>query len=127
MLTPPADDPPDWVFGTLAGLARSTWDTGRTYEIGDRIDALEPIDGDASSLEAYAVARDPLVTPAELPFGRFAFHRLVGITRDELEEMKATSTAAVLERFDGALVTDPGAGQGPHGRDERPRGSRSDP
>ena len=107
MLTPATDEPPDWVFSTLAGLAQSTWDSGRTHDVGDRFDVLDSIDGRDSRLEAFAVAEDPLVTPAGLPFGSYAFHRLVGITRDELEEMKATSTAAVLERFGAALLTDP--------------------
>ena len=95
------------MFNTLAGLAQSTWDSGRIHTPGDRIDVLDSIDGRDSGLEAFAVAEDPLVTPTAFPFGSYAFHRLVGITRDELEEMKATSTAAVLERFGGALLTDP--------------------
>jgi hypothetical protein len=107
MLTPSTDEPPMWVFDTLAGLAKSTWETGRPYDPGDRIDILKPIDGGASELTAYAVAEDPLVTPDEFPFGRYAFHRLVGIAEPELLEMKATSTAQVLERLDPKLITDP--------------------
>ena len=80
MLTPELPEPPEWAFGLLATLARMTWDDGRTHETGDRIDFLEPIDGADSSLEAYAVALDPVVTPTDFPHGRYAFHRLVGIT-----------------------------------------------
>ena len=59
MLTPATDEPPDWVFSTLAGLAQSTWDSGRTHDAGDRIDVLDSIDGGDSGLEAFAVAEDP--------------------------------------------------------------------
>jgi suppressor of fused-like protein len=107
LLTPAADEPPRWPFRLLLGLAQRLEQDGRWHDVGHRIDLGEPLDGGGSGLTALAVAKDPHATPADFPFGRYAFLRLVGITGDELREMQATSTADVLARFDPALVTDP--------------------
>ena len=50
--------------------------------------------------EAVAFVSDPsLPVWTTSPNGSFEFYELVGVTPDELAEMQATSTAAVLARM----------------------------
>src|SRR5712691_10241740 len=100
---------PEWPFNVLVALAKHTRNNGKPFWVGDRIDFGEPIDGGTSRLSAFAVAIDTELPILHTPNGRMAFHQLVGITADELAEMKQTSTASVLEKLQktsSLLITD---------------------
>jgi len=104
-------EPEGWPFNELEFIARHTRTRGHPFRVGDRIDRERPIGGlDQTRLTAFAVLPDPELVPMTTPNGSFEFRQLVGITADELTEMRATSTEAVLNRLRRAspkLVTDP--------------------
>jgi hypothetical protein len=100
---------PEWPFNVLVALAKHTQNNGKPLWLGDRIDFGGPIDGGTSRFTALAVAMDPELPILHTPNGQTAFHQLVGITADQLAEMKQTSTASVLEKLQGTnslLLTD---------------------
>jgi hypothetical protein len=105
------DEVPPWPFNELEFIARYTHDNNHPFEVDDRIDRGLPITGSADTrLTAFAVTLDATLPPTTSPNGAVEFRQLVGITAAELAEMKATSTAAVLDRFrqtDPLLITDP--------------------
>jgi len=63
-----------------------------------------------TKLTAVAFTLDPQLGSIDTPHGRVDFLLVVGITTDELDRMKATTTAAILEDLNRslALVSDPG-------------------
>lgn len=104
------DVPPRWALNLVDQVAKSAW-RGTGYEPGHRLQC-GPITGDEECrLIALAFTVDPeLPETIQGPNGRFVFLQMVGITAEELDEMKASSTPAVLGRLqDGnpRLVTDP--------------------
>jgi suppressor of fused len=105
------DQSPAWPFELLEKVARYTQDNAHPFEVGDRLDPGGPITGrDDTRLVAVAFALDPEVPATDSPNGRLEFRQLVGITRDELDEMKATNTARIIARFqltNPLLITDP--------------------
>jgi Suppressor of fused protein (SUFU) len=59
---------------------------------------------------ALAFVEDPVLRAFDTPLGRVEFITVVGITSDELEPMKASSTDAVVDELrqrSPKLVTDP--------------------
>lgn len=103
------DQPPQWAFELLMGIARTTVRHGERYEAGVRL-GTGPIPGDDSKLVAVAFAPDGLVQPTQFPFGEYCFLQAVGVTQSEREEMQRSSTEAVLARLraeDSLLRTDP--------------------
>ena len=109
MRTPPTESPPDWAFGVLASLAKLTQGNQVLFGDGHRLQTGHPLAGLPTRLTAVAFALDPQLGVIATPHGKVQFLLVVGITTDELERMKATSTANVLGELDGAinLVTDP--------------------
>lgn len=105
------DDAPGWPFDLLEKLARHTQTQDQPFWVGDRPDLAGPITGSTDSrLVAVAVVVDPELGAVASPNGSFEFRQVVGITADELEEMRATSTDQVLQRLatgNPLLVTDP--------------------
>jgi suppressor of fused-like protein len=106
-----AGEPPAWPYQLLEQTARYTHSTGRPFKEGDRLDPGGPITGvDGSSLVGVAFLRDPQLPDRDSDNGRLAFLQMVGITRAELDEMKATTTAAVIARLKSSnplLITEP--------------------
>ncbi len=105
------DSPPDWPFALLANVAAAAR-AGNDFAAGHRLQVGGPITGDSDTvMEAVAFVSDPsLPVWTSSPNGSFEFYELVGITPDELAEMQASSTAAVLARLAGrnpVLITDP--------------------
>jgi hypothetical protein len=81
-------------------------------KLATRLDSGSPITGGdpPSCLTALAFAAGPELGPIQTPNGEVTFLAPVGITPDDLAEMKATTTAAVLDRIRASnplLVTDP--------------------
>ena len=110
MLTAGGDEPPEWAWRLLHALAAAAVRDGRRHDAGDRIDLGEPLDGGTSALTALAIRDDPLAEPQPSPFGRYRLLQLVGVTAEQLEEIRAGSTEAVLARLtagDGLLRTAP--------------------
>lgn len=110
--TPPAAEAPGWALGLLRSLGSSVFSSGRTYGDGHRVDVRQPITGGdpPTQLSAIALTTDPMLGEIDTPNGHVEFLRLVGITADELDQMKAKSTASVLAELaaaNPALVTDP--------------------
>ncbi len=107
---PKTTEPPRWASTLLDQIAKATALEGLVFGVGHRLDAMKPIDGDRSPFGAVAFALDPQLQEIDTPNGRLQLLQLVGITLEELEEMKATSSKAVLDRLarvDPLLVTDP--------------------
>ena len=85
--------------GGSHALAAAAVRDGRRHDAGDRIDVGEPLDGGTSALTGLAIRDDPLAEPQPSPFGRYRLLQLVGITAEQLEEIRAGSTEAVLARL----------------------------
>jgi Suppressor of fused protein (SUFU) len=90
--------PPQWPFVLLEKLAQ-TVRSGSGYWIGHRADVGGPIDGGASRLNGLAFVRDPELGEIDTPNGSLMFIQIVGVTHDELSEMRASSTERVTSRL----------------------------
>jgi hypothetical protein len=102
------DQPPAWALRLLQQLGRYAFDSEHLLSSGDRMDPGGPITGAPDTrLTAVAFADDPQLTAIDTPHGAVRFLTVVGITPDELAEMKATSTAEVLAGLSPLLITDP--------------------
>lgn len=105
------NESPAWPFDLLEKVARYTQENAHPFQVGDRLDPGGPITGqDDTRLVAVAFANDPELPATDSLNGRFEFRQLVGVPREELDEMKATNTADVLARFqitNPLLITDP--------------------
>jgi Suppressor of fused protein (SUFU) len=105
------DQPPQWALRLLRALGGAIHSTGRPFADGHRLDPGGPITGsDDTRLRAVAFATDPELDGVETMNGRVEFLQVVGITMEELDTMKETSTAAVLDglrEHDPLLRVDP--------------------
>jgi hypothetical protein len=114
----PATEAPTWPFALLEPLARHTRIEAHPFLVDDRLDFDGPITdtekkGRATAhdtrLVALAFTRDATLLPIASVNGSVDFRQVVGITADELAEMRASSTEAVLQRLRSTnplLVTD---------------------
>lgn len=107
----PPGEPPGWPFGLLELIARHTQSNAHPFLVGDRLDLGTPLTSDeATLLTAVAVVPDPQLAEVSSPNGRFEFRQIVGVTADELAEMRSSSNESVLDRLRAGnplLVTDP--------------------
>jgi hypothetical protein len=103
--------PPAWSLNLLDKLGRYVFSSGRPFEPGHRMDPGGPITGKPDTrLTALAFAEDLQLPHIDSPFGSARFLTVVGITADELAQMKATSTHQVLDTLAAGsptLITDP--------------------
>lgn len=101
---------PRWAWSLLDAVAGVT-QQGTVFSAGHRLATGHSITGDDDTLlSAVAFTIDPDLTTISTPHGRVDFLLLVGVTPEEVEEMKASSTADVLARLgqeNPRLVTDP--------------------
>ncbi len=109
MRTPLSEATPDWAFNVLAFVANLTQKEKIVFGAGHRLQTTHPLAGLPTRLTAVAFTLDPQLGAISTPHGKVEFLLVVGITTEELEQMKATSTAAVLAELDTSihLVTDP--------------------
>ncbi len=109
MRVPLVDEPPEWPFGVLVALAKLTRNDGMVFGSGHRLQTGHPLAGLPTGLTAVAFTLDPQLGAIDTAHGRVEFLLVVGITTEELERMKATSTAAILGELAAStmLVTDP--------------------
>jgi suppressor of fused len=104
------DEPQGWALELLRAVAHVTQQRGVVFGEGHRLDVGSGIGGDRSLLRAVAFTRDHTIQPRLFPFGNYTFLQMVGVTFSELQEMRASSTEAVLRRLaerDPQLRTDP--------------------
>ncbi|MDG4783923.1 suppressor of fused domain protein [Micromonospora sp. WMMD961] len=106
-----ADEPPAWSLRLLERLADYVFTSGKPFAEGHRMDPGGPITGQANTrLRALTFVADPELPPINSPHGSARFLTVVGITANELDRMKATTTAEVLSELaecSPMLVTDP--------------------
>lgn len=106
-----AAQPPSWPLRLLTQLGRYVFSTGNAFTSGHRLDPRGPITGSPDTrLTAVAMTNDPQLGPINTPYGTARFLAVVGITADELDRMKASSTATVLTELASRsplLITDP--------------------
>lgn len=109
MRAPIGDQPPEWPWGVLVSLAKLTRSGQMQFGPGHRLQTGHPLAGLPTRLTAVAFTHDPELGTIETPNGRVDFLLVVGVTTPEVEQMKATSTAAVLDQLAPStrLVTDP--------------------
>ena len=102
-----AAEPPEWPVELLNKLGKYVYESDVAFEHGHRLDPGGQITGGdpRTRLTALAFANDPEFDPIDTPAGRVEFITVVGITRDELEQMKATSTDEVLETLRASSKT----------------------
>lgn len=99
------EQPPPWTLRLLQQLGRYVFSSGRPFDHGHRMDPGGPITGKPDTrLTAVAFATDPELGTISTPHGTVHFLTVVGITGEELAQMKATSTAHVLA---GLTATSP--------------------
>lgn len=105
-----ADQPPAWTLRLLQQLGRYVYSGQRPIRPGHRMEPGGPITGSPGTrLTALAFVDDPQLPSIDTPNGRMQFLTVVGITAEELAQMKATSTGQVLVELAAAsplLVTD---------------------
>jgi hypothetical protein len=105
------DEPPQWSLELLQRLVKYVFDEGKPFADGHRMDPGGPITGESgTNLTALAFVKDPQLPAIDSPHGAAEFLTVVGITGEELERMKATSTADVMRELadrSPLLVTDP--------------------
>jgi hypothetical protein len=114
MRTPRAageDQPPQWPLRLLNRLGTYVFSAASPFAAGHRMAPGGAITGaDDTRLTALAFTLDPDLESISTPNGSVEFLQVVGITDDELAQMKASSTTAVLEALatqNPKLVTDP--------------------
>ena len=105
-------EPPAWPRKLLDKLGSYVYSSGRPFAAGHRFDFGEPITGGIppSNLTCVAFAVDPQLGKIETPNGSVTFLTLLGITAEELAQMKSSTTAAVIDelaRSNHRLVSDP--------------------
>lgn len=105
-------EPPAWPRALLDRLGSVVYSSGRPFGVGHRLDAVSQITGGnpPTRLTCIAFTDDPELGTIETPNGSVTFLAVVGITPDELAEMKASTTATVLGQIRASnplLVTDP--------------------
>jgi suppressor of fused-like protein len=105
-------EPPLWPATLLGQLGTYVFSTGNVFDPGHRFDARAELTGGtpATHLTAIAFAEDPQLGIIDTPNGSVTFVTAFGITRDELDRMKASRTSAVMDEFrttNNLLITDP--------------------
>ena len=105
------DQPPTWPVQLLAQLGGHVFSTGQPFAAGHRVGGTGlSTDNPDSRLAGVVLADDPELAPVGTVHGRVEFLQVVGATADELERMRASTSAEVLAELraaDPLLVTDP--------------------
>jgi suppressor of fused len=105
------DDPPDWVWSFLQGLARYVFETGNVFAQGHHMDLHGPIAlaHPETAIRAIAFARDPQLPGITTSHGVLDFVQVVGLTIDEYEAAQDWNTDALLDvirQSNRLLITD---------------------
>ncbi len=108
------DDDPRWVVSLMQNLARYVFETGNWFDEYHFIPANGPIRLETDTeIVGIAFVLDPELGSINTPHGEVNFLQIVGITEDELEQLKAnpkiSETKKLLEKLkekSPLLVTD---------------------
>lgn len=105
-------EPPTWPFNLLGQVAKFVRNQDVLVEEGHRMDTRNSITGSPDSrLTVLAFTADPQLPAIATPNGRVFFLQLVGVTADELAQMKQSSTTEILRELSAGnplLITYPG-------------------
>lgn len=105
------DDPPEWVWSFLQGLARYVFQTGNVFAPGHHMGLNGPIAlaHPGTRIRAIAFAHDPQLPGTTTAHGALHFVQVVGLTTDEYEAAQDWDTDALLtliRESNPLLVTD---------------------
>lgn len=89
-----SEAPPDWAVRVLARLGELVFQRAAPFLPGGRIEIPDPANG---APPALAWIEDPELAPIATPFGSVQFVATVGISQAQVEAMRASSTATVLD------------------------------
>lgn len=104
------DTPPTWPVSALSLLGRHVFANASPFGAGHRVGGGLATDDPTSAIAGLAFAPDPELGELDTPNGRVVLLTAVGVTAEELERMRSTSTSAVLDdlrQSSPLLVTDP--------------------
>ena len=91
-------EPPRWPLNFLQNIARYVFRTGNVFAPGHWMTANGPIAaGTDTLLTEMGFVQDPELPPIHTPFGDLMFLQLVGLTADELREVRRWNVAGALQ------------------------------
>jgi hypothetical protein len=94
------EEPPRWALNLLQNLARYVFRSGNPFDAGHYLDCQGPIAlGQATDVRAIVFAPDSELSEIETPNGKLRFLQVVGITLDELRQIKKWNAEGFLEVF----------------------------
>lgn len=98
---------PTWAIQVMNNLARYVFKSGNWFEENQYIPANGPIRlHTETEIVGFVFAVDPELGTIETPHGALTFLQLVGITKNELENLKANSTTTEVEKLINNLKKD---------------------
>lgn len=91
-------EPPSWPLNFLQNIARYVFRTGNVFAPGHWMTANGPIAADTETLlTEMGFVQDPELPPVHTPFGDLMFLQLVGLTADELREVRRWNVQGALQ------------------------------
>ena len=91
-------EPPSWPLNFLQNIARYVFRTGNVFAPGHWMTANGPIAaGTSTLLTEMGFIEDPQLPPIHTPFGDLMFLQLVGLTTDELREVRRWNVQGALQ------------------------------
>ncbi|MBV8248750.1 MAG: suppressor of fused domain protein [Comamonas sp.] len=94
-------EPPSWPLNFLQNIARYVFRTGNVFAPGHWMTANGPLRADADTqLTEMGFVRDPLLPSVQTPYGELMFLQLVGLTADELREIRRWNVQGALQAME---------------------------
>ncbi|MGB6094997.1 MAG: suppressor of fused domain protein [Comamonas thiooxydans] len=91
-------EPPSWPVNFLQNIARYVFRTGNVLAPGHWMTASGPIKADADTLlTEMGFVQDPELAAIHTPYGDLMFLQLVGLTSDELREVRRWNVLGALQ------------------------------
>src|SRR6185437_4986822 len=92
------EEPPFWALHLLQNLARYVFQTGNVFEAGHYLDCNGPIAlGQTTDIRALLFAAEPELREMDTSNGKVQFLQVVGITLDELLQIKKWNASGFLK------------------------------
>lgn len=96
--------PPNWPLHFLQNIARYVFRTGNVFAPGHWMTANGPIAADTDTLlTEMGFVQDPELPPIHTPFGDLMFLQLVGLTADELREVRRWNVQGALQAMEAHM------------------------
>ena len=103
-------EPPSWPLNFLQNIARYVFRTGNVFAPGHWMTANGPIATESDTrLTEMGFVEDPELPPIHSPFGKLSFLEVVGLTAEELQDMRRWNVRGALKAMEPHLplwVTD---------------------